>query len=135
MRATILLLAAALAGPSLSDAQTRTPPRYEADLTWPKPLPNQWVLGGMGGTCVDAQGHVFILNRQDVLEGELNTGRLAPPIIEFDPDGNVVSGWGDPKLLDPRWPNPTRSSRTMPIPRRSISIRTRAAFCRASRAT
>ena len=102
MRATILILAAALAGPSLVDAQTRTPPRYEADLTWPKPLPNQWVLGGLGGTCVDAQGHVFILNRQDVLEGELNTGRLAPPIVEFDPDGNVVNGWGDPKLLDPR---------------------------------
>jgi DNA-binding beta-propeller fold protein YncE len=102
MRATILILAAALAGPSLVDAQTRTPPRYEADLTWPKPLPNQWILGGLGGTCVDAQGHVFILNRQDVLEGELNTGRLAPPIIEFDPDGNVVNGWGDPKLLDPR---------------------------------
>jgi DNA-binding beta-propeller fold protein YncE len=102
MRATILILAAALAGPSLVDAQTRTPPRYEADLTWPKPLPNQWILGGLGGTCVDAQGHVFILNRQDVLEGELNTGRHAPPIIEFDPDGNVVNGWGDPKLLDPR---------------------------------
>jgi DNA-binding beta-propeller fold protein YncE len=83
-------------------AQTRTAPRYEADVNWPKPLPNQWVLGGLGGTCVDAQGHVFILNRQDVLEGELNTGRLAPPIIEFDPEGNVVNGWGDQKLLDPR---------------------------------
>ena len=34
-----------------------------------------------------------------------------------------------------RWRSPTRSSSTMPIPRRSISIRTRAAFCRASRAT
>jgi DNA-binding beta-propeller fold protein YncE len=77
-------------------------PRYEVDATWPKPLPDRWVLGGLGGVCVDAQDHVLILNRQDVLEGDLNAGRLAPPMIEFDPAGNVVHSWGDPKLIDPR---------------------------------
>jgi sugar lactone lactonase YvrE len=96
-----LTVAAAIAGTHLVSAQT-APPRYEADLAWPKPLPNRWVLGGLGGLCVDAQGHVFILNRQDVLEGELSSGRLAPPIIEFDREGNVVHSWGDLKLLDPR---------------------------------
>jgi sugar lactone lactonase YvrE len=77
-------------------------PRYEIDMTWPKPLPNSWVLGGLGGTCVDGRDHVFILNRQDVLEGELNAGNLAPPIIEVDPAGNVVNSWGDANLLDSR---------------------------------
>jgi DNA-binding beta-propeller fold protein YncE len=77
-------------------------PKYEADLTWPKPLPDRWVLGGLGGVCVDAKDHVFILNRQDVAEGDLNAGKLAPMIIEFDPAGNVVNSWGDLKLLDPR---------------------------------
>jgi sugar lactone lactonase YvrE len=77
-------------------------PRYEIDMTWPKPLPNSWVLGGLGGTCVDARDHLFILNRQDVLEGELNAGNLAPPIIEVDPAGNVVNSWGDANLLDSR---------------------------------
>ena len=96
-----LTISAAIAGTHLVNAQA-APPRYEADLAWPKPLPNRWVLGGLGGLCVDAQDHVFILNRQDVLEGDLNAGRLAPPIIEFDPRGNVVNSWGDPKLLDPR---------------------------------
>ncbi|HXD15849.1 MAG TPA: hypothetical protein VN654_02460 [Vicinamibacterales bacterium] len=99
---TILTLAGAIAGVCLAHAQTRTSPHYVADVNWPKPLPNQWILGGLGGTCVDAAGHVFILNRQDVLDGELNTGRLAPPIIEFDGDGNVVNSWGDLKQLDPR---------------------------------
>jgi sugar lactone lactonase YvrE len=56
----------------------------------------------LGGLCVDRQDHVFILNRQDVLPGELNAGKLAPSIIEFDPAGNVVNSWGDPKLLEPR---------------------------------
>ena len=94
-----VLLAAALALPLL--AQSR-PPRYQADLSWPKPLPERWILGGLGGVCVDRQDHVVILNRQDVLPGELNTGQLAPPIIEFDTAGNVVHSWGDLKILDPR---------------------------------
>ena len=76
--------------------------RYEAVVNWPKPLPDRWVLGGLGGNCVDAKDHVLILNRQDVLEGELNAGHLAPPMIELDPAGNVVHSWGDPKLIDPR---------------------------------
>ena len=30
-------------------------PHYEADPYWPKPLPDRWVLGGLGGLCIDAQ--------------------------------------------------------------------------------
>ena len=77
-------------------------PKYEVDLSWPKPLPDRWVTGGLGGVCVDRQDHVFILNRQDIVNGELNAGKLAPPIIEFDPAGNVVNSWGDLTVLDPR---------------------------------
>ena len=77
-------------------------PRYEVDQSWPKPFPDRWVLGGLGGVCVDAQDHVFLLNRQDVLEGDLNAGHLAPPIIEVDPAGNVVNSWGNLTVLDPR---------------------------------
>src|SRR4051812_15918123 len=87
--------------PSSSWAQGGVP-RYEADRDWPKPLPDKWVLGGLGGVCVDAQDHVLILNRQDVNEGDLNAARLAPPLIEFDPAGNVVNSWGDLKVMDPR---------------------------------
>ena len=87
-------------GPSLH-AQTGAV-QYEADLSWPKPLPNRWALGGLGGVCVDSQDHVLILNRQDVNEGDLNAARLAPPLIEFDPAGNVVNSWGDLKVIDPR---------------------------------
>jgi len=77
-------------------------PHYVADVSWPKPLPDLWVLGGLGGVCVDAQDHVVVLNRQDVYEGDLNAGKLAPPIIEFDPAGNVVHSWGDAKLAAQR---------------------------------
>jgi len=96
-----IVAAAGIFGVVSSEAQTRAP-RYEVDINWPKPLPNRWVLGGLGGLCVDRQDHIFILNRQDVLEGELNAGTQAPNIIEIDPAGNVVNSWGDAKLLDDR---------------------------------
>src|SRR6202162_2884236 len=43
-----------------------------------------------------------MLNRQDVLDGDLNAGHLAPPVIELDPAGSVANSWGDLKVLDPR---------------------------------
>jgi hypothetical protein len=72
----VAAIVAGISFPSASLAQGNVP-RYEVDMAWPKPLPNRWVIGGLGGTCVDARDHVFILNRQDVLEGELNAGRPA----------------------------------------------------------
>ena len=88
-------------------------PHYEVDAAWPKPLPDRWVMGGLGGVCVDAQDHVLILNRQDIVEGELNAGRLAPPLIELDPAGKVVNSWGDPKLLDDPIKAPPRAASPM----------------------
>jgi len=99
--AALLAVAAGALCPSASWAQSGAP-KYEPDLLWPKPLPNDWTIGGLGGVCTDAQDHVFILNRQDAPPADLNAARMAPPIIEFDPAGNVVNAWGDSKLLDSR---------------------------------
>jgi DNA-binding beta-propeller fold protein YncE len=95
-----LAIAVGIVCPPSSHGQGAVP-KYEVDLSWPK-LPDRWVVGGLVGVCVDAQDHVFVLNRQDVVEAELNSGRLAPQIMELDPAGRVVNSWGDPKLLDPR---------------------------------
>jgi hypothetical protein len=75
-------------------------PRYEVDFTFPQPFPDLWVAGGFGGHCIDAQDHILLLNRQDVLDGELNSGHLAPPMIELDPTGKVVHSWDDPNLVE-----------------------------------
>src|SRR5215467_7247649 len=97
----VVAVAAGIPCPALSQVQNAAP-KYEVDLSWPKPLPNRWVLGGLGGLCVDRQDHVFILNRQDIVDGDLNAGSLAPFIIELDPAGHVVNSWGDAKLLETR---------------------------------
>src|ERR1700682_2422699 len=74
-------------------------PQYEVDPSWPKPLPDNWITGMIGGVCVDAQDHVFILNRRNLTDNELDAGHQAPSVIEFDPAGNVVNSWGDPDVL------------------------------------
>src|SRR5512139_3289216 len=80
-------------------------PYFEVDPMWPKPLPNGWVLGSTIGVGVDANDHVFIIHRGN---GTLNarteagyplTGPCcssAPPVLEFDPEGNLVKAWGGP---------------------------------------
>ncbi len=74
-------------------------PRFEVDPYWPRPLPDNWVTGRLGGVCVDAQDHVFVVNRQDLEEKETETGTSAPPVIELDTEGNVVNSFGDPKVV------------------------------------
>lgn len=89
-----------------TQAQTVRAPRFEVDPMWPKPLPNQWILGSAIGVGIDSKDHVFIIHRGDsTLNQRTEAGadanppvgsccRAAPPIIEFDPEGNVVKAWG-----------------------------------------
>jgi DNA-binding beta-propeller fold protein YncE len=116
---------------------------YEVDRMWPKPLPNNWVLGSTVGLAVDARDHVFIVHRgqptldpkfasqmtfapaaprggragaaapaapargrgdaaigEEVATGAKPISELccsaAPPVLEFDPEGNLVRHWGAP---------------------------------------
>jgi hypothetical protein len=70
-------------------------PEFVVDPNWPKPLPKDWVIGQVSGVCVDAQDHVFIVNRNDMTDKEAEVAHQAPPYIEFDPEGNVVNSFGD----------------------------------------
>jgi hypothetical protein len=74
-------------------------PRFLVDPFWPKPLPNRWVTGAVGGVCVDRQDHTFGVNRIDLTPMEQKVGKQpAPIVIEYDAEGSVVNAWGDPKL-------------------------------------
>jgi DNA-binding beta-propeller fold protein YncE len=81
-------------------------PRFEVDLTWPKPLPNHWILGATIGVSTDAKDHVWIIHRPGSLEpGETHATTNppvahccapAPPVLEFDQEGNLLRHWGGP---------------------------------------
>ena len=97
--ASVLLLGLCFSVPAMAQPA----PRYEVDPNWPRlPLPDRWLTGGLGGMCVDGRDHVFVLNRQNVVAEDLDASHLAPPVIEFDPDGQVVQSWGDPDRLGAR---------------------------------
>ena len=70
-------------------------PRLKVDPFWPKALPDRWVFGELGGVCIDAQDHVFVLSRGTLWPKEPPIAIPAPPVIEFDPEGKVVNSWGD----------------------------------------
>ena len=83
-------------------------PMYEVDPFWAK-LPDNWVVGPLGGVCVDARDHVFVLHRQEGLTEAMliasdrfdgaKTRIKAAPVIEFDAQGNLINSWGDAKVL------------------------------------
>jgi len=63
-------------------------PKFQVDPFWPKPLPDDWVTGNVGGTCVDSNDHVFIVNRTadptNLTNQEKEVGKPAPSVIEFE---------------------------------------------------
>jgi hypothetical protein len=71
-------------------------PTFEVDARWPKPLPGRWILGAVVGVDVDHHDHVWIVHRPSTLQpNETRSGwQAAPPVIEFDDEGHVVSAWG-----------------------------------------
>jgi DNA-binding beta-propeller fold protein YncE len=81
-------------------------PRFEVDPMWPKPLPNHWLLGMTIGVSVDAQDHIWIIHRGGSLERMENYAAAnppaseccsaAPPVLEFDEEGNLIGHWGGP---------------------------------------
>jgi len=77
-------------------------PKFQLDPFWPKPLPDRWVTGDVGGTCVDSEDHVFVVYRDNLTKKEQRIATASPPVIEFDPDGKVVNSWGDRKTMPDR---------------------------------
>ena len=86
-----------------------TAPAFAVDPMWPKPMPNGWILGSITGVAVDAQDHIWVVHRGAAsltarTENGLGTDpptaelccRPAPPVLEFDQAGNLVSSWGGP---------------------------------------
>jgi hypothetical protein len=75
-------------------------PRYKVDPFWPKRLPNNWIMGQVGGLTVDDHDHIWVLQRPlsatpDELGAEQIPARSVccnntPAVLEFDIAGNLV---------------------------------------------
>jgi DNA-binding beta-propeller fold protein YncE len=113
MKPTVTIAALSLAvftvfapGPSAFQA---SPPTFEVDPLWPKPLPNHWLLGSVTGVAVDARDHIWVVHRgYDSMTARTEIGAAtnpktaeaccvpAPPVLQFDAAGNLVGHWGGP---------------------------------------
>src|SRR6266849_3021795 len=90
----VLCLGAALLAPSAE----RAVPRFEPDPYWPKQLPNNWMLGQVGGIFVDSHDHIWVTSRPRTLDDndKYKAGNKAdccvpsPAILEFDMAGNLI---------------------------------------------
>jgi DNA-binding beta-propeller fold protein YncE len=80
-------------------------PSYKVDASWPKPLKENWIMGQVAGLHVDSRDHVWVYHRYRGLLADEKGGKAgeamrccvaAPPVLEFDPQGNFVRGWGGP---------------------------------------
>src|SRR5205823_2720852 len=77
----------------------QTVPRFEVDPSWPKPLPEGWITGQLGGVCTDSHDHIVVVNRRDITKEEAETSQQAPPILMFDQAGRVIASFGDPNVV------------------------------------
>jgi len=61
-------------------------PKFKVVPDWPKPLPNNWLIGQVGGIAVDRHDNIWILQRARTL-----TSDEAGALDEFDDDGNLIT--------------------------------------------
>ncbi len=108
MRVTSIaaLVGLSMAAPFIEAQSAERVPIYVVDPAWPQPLPNRWILGAVVGVAVDARQHVWITHRPTTLQPNetRSVWRAAPPVLEFDPRGVLVSSWGGPGA-GYEWPN------------------------------
>ena len=86
-------------------AEAQTAPRYKFDPDWPKPLPNNWKMGGVTGLAVDKDDNVWVLNRPNdlrdlELQAEIGIAACCtrpPSMIHIDKNGTVIGSFDAPE--------------------------------------
>jgi DNA-binding beta-propeller fold protein YncE len=81
-------------------------PQFQVDPFWPKPLPNNWLLGQVSGIATDKYDRIWVVHRPRSLNprelaAEQNPPQAkccvaAPPVLVFDQSGNLLRHWGGP---------------------------------------
>lgn len=79
---------------------------FQVDPFFPQELPNNWVIGQVSGLTVDSRDHVWIVQRPGSISAQEAGSSQdppismccdpAPPVLEFDTEGNLVQAWGGP---------------------------------------
>ena len=81
-------------------------PAFRVDPYWPRPLPNNWIIGQVGGIYVDAQDNIWVFQRPRSVTDDEKAAAFDPPrakccvpapsVLVFNQAGDVVKSWGGP---------------------------------------
>ncbi len=90
---------------SMPSARAQSP-AFRVDPYWPRPLPNNWILGQVGGMAADVQDNIWVFQRPRSLTDDEKGAALDPPrskccvpapsVLVFNQAGDVVKSWGGP---------------------------------------
>src|ERR1700758_5272545 len=79
-------------------------PTLRVDPYWPRPLPNNWIIGQVGGIYVDAQDNIWVFQRPRSVTDDEKAAAFDPPrakccvpapsVLVFNQAGDVVKSWG-----------------------------------------
>ena len=107
MKTMIAWLGAAVIGLAAAAAAAQTAmPQFQVDPLWPKPLPNNWILGQVAGIAADKYDRIWVVQRPRTLTARERAAEqnppeakccvAAPPVLVFDQSGNLIRSWGGP---------------------------------------
>jgi len=81
-------------------------PTFKVDPFWPKPLPNNWIIGQIGGMFIDRNDNIWVFQRPRSVTPDEKGATLDPPrskccvpapsVLVFNRAGDVVKSWGGP---------------------------------------
>ena len=60
-------------------ARAQKPPVYEVDPSWPKPLPNHWLMQGVPVMVTDKDDHIWVFNRPRDINPDESGAATTPP--------------------------------------------------------
>jgi DNA-binding beta-propeller fold protein YncE len=75
-------------------------PQFKVDPTWPT-IPSNWVLGEVTSISVDRNDNIWVLHVPQSIP-EDNRANAAPPVLQFDASGKLLTSWGGPNN-SPEW--------------------------------
>jgi sugar lactone lactonase YvrE len=97
-------VAAVLALGGSASAQQPPVPRFQPEPFWPKPLPENWILGQVSGIATDRNDNIWIVHRPRTLHDDEKGATFNPPrtkcckpapaVLKFDAEGNLLASWG-----------------------------------------
>jgi len=104
LRAICLGAAMAFAAVSAPAQNAATVPQFQVEPFWPKPLPNNWLLGQVSGIATDKYDRIWVVHRPASLTPRERAAEqkppearccvAAPPVLVFDQSGNLIRHWG-----------------------------------------